>query len=189
MIKLYSYLLWWPYYLHLLKIIWTLLLSMWIQRFFNYILQHMMPLASSQCLAYSFMVLKLHLHSRFVSSQRIVSLLQIMSFLWQWLEIHSQGGSASQRCHWRESVSLESWGHHFAVEMNNKNIIIKSGFRLPWASILSMNRNLQALEKKKKKTISKKKQNLQCIISLNRKTWLIIGTGKKKCFKMAFKGI
>ena len=60
-------------------------------------------------------------------------------------------------------------------------IIIKSGFCLPCAPILSMNRNPQALEKnKKKKKISKNTKNLQCIIFQNSKTWLIIGMEKNE---------
>ena len=43
-------------------------------------------------------------------------------------------------------------------------------------------------EEKKEKTIAKP-QNLQCIILLNSKTWLTVGTGKKKCLKMTFRGI
>ena len=47
-----------------------------------------------------------------------------------------------------------------------------------------------ARKKQKEKENNKQKpQNLQCIIFLNSKTWLIVGTGKKKCLKMTFKGI
>ena len=47
-----------------------------------------------------------------------------------------------------------------------------------------------AQEKWKEKENNKQKhQNLQCIIFLNSKTWLIIGTGKQKCLKMTFKDI
>ena len=44
-------------------------------------------------------------------------------------------------------------------------------------------------KRKQKENNMQKHQNLQCIIFLNSKTWLIIGMGKKKCFKMTFKGI
>ena len=46
-----------------------------------------------------------------------------------------------------------------------------------------------AQEKGKEKENKQKHQNLQCIIFLNSKAWLIIGTGKKECLKMTFKGI
>ena len=43
--------------------------------------------------------------------------------------------------------------------------------------------------KKEKENNKQKHQNLQRIIFLNSKAWLIVGTGKKKCLKMTFKGI